>query len=238
MAYTGDPYPPTYDPIRDPAYPSTAAPRYDTTRFDDRENELTREVTAGSYRFGLRDALLGIVGIFTVLGIVLGVLGFAAAFALDRADDPGLTDVQRAANALPAFLVSVLPFLAAPVLALGLGAWAGHASRNSGIGSIAGAIGCFVGPLVMLLVMGVGFALGAGAASLNLAAVEAPAFGISPGWGSTIPYVFTGVGLLWLLGNTLAGGLSGGLIGGILDGRWSTRHRVERRRYARRTTRY
>lgn len=232
MAYSGDPYPPydpTEDPVRDPAYVNAPPP----PRYGAREREVTREVTAGPYRFGLRDALLGIIGLFAVLGIVLGVLGFAAAFALDEARDQAAVDndAEAATAALPAFLVSVLPFLAAPVLALGLGSWAGHASRRAGLGSIAGAIGSFLGPILMLLIMGIGFALGAGAANLDLSAIGAPPFGLAPGWGSTIPYLFTGAGLLWLIANTLAGGLAGGIVGGILEHRWFTRTYMRERRY-------
>lgn len=202
------------------------------------------EVTAGPFRFGLREGVLGILALFAILGLVLGVLGFAAAFALDRAAeqaaDGGTTaeDVAAGAAALPAILVSLLPFLAAPVLALGCGAWAGHASRDARMGAIAGAVGGFLGPILTLLITGIGFALGAGAASLNLADVEMPGgFGLAPGWGSTIPYLFTGAGLLWLLSNALSGGLSGGVVGALLDRRaWE---RAERRRsYSRRATRY
>lgn len=233
MAYTGDPYP-SYDPNRDPAYTNAPVPRY-----GERGPDVTREVTAGPFRFGLRDGILGTIGLFTILGVVLGILGFAAAFALDEARDDAAAnnDAEAAATALPAFLVSVLPFMAAPVLALGLGSWAGHASRDAGIGAMAGAIGSFVGPILMLLLTGVGFALGAGAANLDLSSLPSPVVGVGPGWGTTIPYLFTGGGLLWLLANTLAGGLSGGLLGGILSGRWMTR-RLDRRRYARRSLRY
>lgn len=213
---------------------------------DDRIRRPENEVTAGPFRFGLREGLLGILALFAILGLVLGVLGFAAAFALDRAAeeatdaDGGTTadDAAAGAAALPAILVSLLPFLAAPVLALGCGAWAGHASRNGRIGAIAGAAGGFLGPILTLLITGIGFALGAGAANLNMADIDVPGgFGLAPGWGTTIPYLFTGAGLLWLLANALSGGLSGGVVGALLDRRWT--ERVERRRaYSRRATRY
>ena len=238
MAYSGDPYPhvPPNDPIRDPAYVNAPPPPYQS-----REHAMEREVTAGSFRFGLREAILGILGLFAVLGLVLGVLGFASAFALDEVtNNNGANNAEAAAAALPAFLVSVLPFLAAPVLAIGLGSWAGHAARQAGIGSIAGAIGCFLGPILMLLIMGVGFALGAGAANLDLSNVAAPGgVGIAPGWASTIPYLFTGAGLLWLVATTLAGALSGGLVGGLLERRWGAVSRERRHdRRDRRVTRY
>lgn len=256
MAYSGDPYPPydpTNDPIRDPAYvnapnpPPYYARERDLDRRRDRDLEITRDVEAGPFRFGLREGLIGTIGMFAILGLVLGILGFAAAFALDGALDatrdgnPANDDAEAAAAALPAFLVTVLPFLAAPVLALGLGSWAGHASRRAGIGSIAGAIGCFVGPIVMLLIMGVGFALGAGAANLDLSNANIPGgVGVSPGWAGTMPYLFTGAGLLWLLATTLSGAFAGGLVGGLLERRWFSRTRTyeRERRATRRVTRY
>ncbi|HUR68290.1 MAG TPA: hypothetical protein VM370_03520 [Candidatus Thermoplasmatota archaeon] len=241
-----DPYAPGYATT-----PSPVDPTYGTTTHDDRRrprttDTMTREVTAGPFRFGLREGVMGTIGIFAILGLVLGVLGFAAAFALDNAaeaardgnNNGGLdgNDIAAGAAALPSILVGLLPFMAAPVLALGLGSWAGHASRDAGLGASAGAIGGFVGPIVMLLLAGVGFALGAGAANLDLSGVTLP-YGVAPGWGNTIPYLFTGAGLLWLLANTLAGGLSGGLVGGLLQRRWGA-DRTSRRDHTRRTTRY
>lgn len=261
MAYTPDraPEPRGYDPLPPPTYPPTV-PAYNELHRErrlDREparefrEEVSREVTAGPYRFGVREGVLGILGIFTVLGIVLGILGFAAAFALDNAavelndGDGGNTadDAAARASLLPAVLVSLLPFMAAPVLAIGCGAWAGHASRNASMGAIAGGFGAFVGPIVMLLITGVGFALGAGATNLNLAALDfvtgVNGWGIAPGWASTIPYLFTGAGLLWLVANTIGGALTGGVVGGILDHRWTARGRDERyRRSTRPPTRY
>ena len=195
---------------------------------------------------GVKRTTLGIIGLFAVLGLVLAILGFAAAFGLDQAADRATTgtgaDAQDAvvagAATLPALLVSLLPFLAAPVLALGCGAWAGHASRSAGVGLAAGAIGGLLGPIVTILLTGIGFALGAGAANLNLADVQVPGgFGLAPGWGSTIPYLFTGAGLLWLLANTLSGALSGGLVGSLLEGRWGRRAERRERVTTRRTAR-
>lgn len=249
MAYPGDPiasYPRETYPSQ-PVYgfethetPPTTYGRERELREDDHRRPPHRadsSVTAGPFRFSLREGILGILALFAILGLVLGVLGFAAAFALDRAAEAvdgggATTDDENAllgAAALPALLVSVLPFLAAPVLALGCGAWAGHASRSSRIGALAGAIGGFLGPILTILITGMGFALGAGAANLNLGNVAAPGgFGIAPGWGNTVPYLFTGAGLLWILANTLAGGLSGGVVGALLDRRPSARS--ERRR--------
>lgn len=230
--YTNDPY-----TAREAAY---GYEHRDTRAVEDARET---EVTAGPFRFGLREGLLGILALFAILGVVLGVLGFAAAFALDRATEAtdggtAIEDAAAGAAALPAILVGLLPFLAAPVLALGCGAWAGHASRNARIGWVSGAIGGFLGPILTLLILGIGFALGAGAANLNIADIDMPGgLGLAPGWGTTIPYLFTGAGLLWLVANALSGGLSGGVVGGLLDRRWS--ERVERRRaYSRRATRY
>lgn len=247
MAFPGDPlsnHPtdpylgnPAYDHERDAARGSPVAPARGP-----HAPETT--VTAGPFRFGLREGILGILAIFAVLGLVLGMLGFAAAFALDRAaeaanDGGNANDAALlGAGAIPVLLVSLLPFLAAPVLALGCGAWAGHASRDGRIGAMAGAAGGFLGPILMLLIVGIGFALGAGAASLNLDNVALPGgYGLAPGWANTIPYLFTGAGLLWLVANTLAAGLTGGIVGSLLDGRWSPR--ADRRRTAtRRVSRY
>lgn len=272
MAYPPDraPYAGAYDPVAPTDYPSTAATppttgynynasesRFGPTEPDYRRDrgrdvraaghevrdELTREVTAGPFRFGLKEGILGILGIFAALGIVLGILGFAAAFALDNAADrlnDGTTanDAGAAAELLPAVLVSMLPFMAAPVLAIGAGAWAGHSSRDATIGSVAGGIGSFLGPILMLLLTGVGFALGAGAAGLDLSNVRVlEGWGISPGWASTMPYLFTGAGLLWLLANTLGGALTGGVVGALLNRRWAERTDY-RRRHARRSVRY
>jgi len=246
MAYPGDPQ--VYDPR--PAYPpSQTAYGYErnemheapTTRYarerDDPPYRPETAVTAGPYRFSLREGILGILAIFAILGLVLGVLGFAAAFALDRVADPNAESALAGPGGISILLVALLPFLAAPVLALGCGAWAGHASRSATIGGLAGAVGGLVGPILTLLLTGTGFALGAGAASLDLGNVIAPGgLGIAPGWNATFPFLFTGAGLLWLLGNTLAGGLTGGVVGALLDGRWAPRadrRRVERRRVAR-----
>lgn len=249
MAYRPEPNVPNAPPY-DPPYadPYRPLPEYDRAlhgayegRHEAAERpDIPREVTAGPYRFGMREGILGSIGVFAILGVVLGVLGFAAAFAL-RDMIPLLTDANPnndfliGANAIPALLVGLLPFMAAPVLALGLGAWTGHASREAGIGASAGAIGGFLGPIMMLLITGIGFALGAGAASLDLSNVRV-VWGIAPGWGTTIPYLFTGAGLLWLVANTLAGGLSGGLVGGLLEHRWSASSR-RRAVTTRRTTR-
>lgn len=249
MAYPGDPNPYTPDPhVGQTAY---GYEHRDVTgvrgAYDDRAEGPRPEnvVTAGPFRFGLKEGILGIVALFAVLGLVLGILGFAAAFALDdlgNVADDGLTAEEAAllgTAALPAILVSLLPFMAAPVLALGCGAWAGHAAREARIGALAGAAGGFLGPIVMLLITGIGFALGAGAANLNLDAVVVP-YGISPGWANTIPYLFTGAGLLWLVANTVAGGLSGGVVGALLDRHWGASRTDARRRraYERRTLRY
>lgn len=243
--------PTTYPP---PAPPTPyAAPRYEPPPHgperpfgQDFREGVTREVTAGPYRFGLREGVLGTLGIFAILGVVLGVLGFAAAFALDNAaielnDADGANtadDVAASAALLPAILVSLLPFMAAPVLAIGCGAWAGHASRDGTLGAVAGGIGGLLGPILTLLLTGVGFALGAGAANLDLSQVgNIPGFGLAPGWGNTIPYLFTGAGLLWLMANTIGGALTGGLLGSILDRHGAARE-TRRERDARRTLRY
>lgn len=270
MAYPPDrpPHTGAYDPVAPTDYPSTAATQYTTPppattagRFGPTEppyrrgrdirdaghevrEDLTREVTAGPFRFGLKEGVLGILGIFAALGIVLGILGFAAAFALDNAADrldDGTLDNDppgAAAELLPAILVAMLPFMAAPVLAIGAGAWAGHSSRDATIGSVAGGIGAFLGPILMLLLTGVGFALGAGAAGLDLSNVRVlDGWGIAPGWANTIPYLFTGAGLLWLLACMLGAALTGGVVGALLNRRWADRVDY-RRRYSRRSMRY
>lgn len=222
-------YAPQAPPGGDPSYPTTR-----TAAVDDRPR----------WRIGLREAVVGILGLFVILGIVLAILGFAAAIGLDQAADEAADndgadadDVVAGFAALPAVLVSLLPFLAAPVLALGCGAWAGHATRSARLGAIAGGIGGFLGPLLTLLLTGMGFALGAGAAGLDLGDVNLPGIGVSPAWADTLPYAFSGAGLLWMLANALSGALSGGLVGALLD-RWVDRRAEMRRvRTARRTTR-
>lgn len=267
MAYPPDrvPDPHTYEPANpsgptqppytaapyagDPSAPPHGAYWRETRAHDDRElrvrDEVTREVTAGPFRFGVREGVLGTLGIFTILGLVLALVAFPAAFALQDAvaelndADGGNTadDVAAASGLLPALLVSLLPFMAAPVLAIGCGAWAGHASRDGRIGAIAGGIGGFGGPILTLLLVGIGFALGAGAANLDLSEVRViQGWSIAPGWGNTIPYLFSGAGLLWLVANTIAGALTGGLLGSLLGGRWAA-NAYRRQRYAR-STRY
>lgn len=193
-------------------------------------------------RIGVREALLGVLGLFAILGLVLGVLGFAAAFAADRAvelavDNEGngiRDDVELGLAAVPILIVALVPLLAAPVLALGCGSWAGHASRDARVGAIGGSVGSLVGAVAMVLLAGAGFALGAGAAGLNLADFPMPGgLDFSPAWESTLGYVFSAGGLLWLLANALSGGLSGGLLGSLAD-RWSGAYSASRPGYDRR----
>lgn len=201
----------------------------------------TNALDDGHGPIGLREGTLGAVGLFAIFGLALGLLAFGAAFGLDRAaeeaqqNDGTADDPSAIAAGLPAVLVSLLPLLAAIPLALGAGSWAGHGSRSGRVGAIAGAVGGFVGPILALLLTGIGFALGAGATGLNLEGVQMPGnLGFSPTWNDTLPYLFSGAGLLYLLSTTLAGALSGGLIGGLMD-RWLDR-RAEMRyqRYDRR----
>lgn len=182
-------------------------------------------------------AILGGVGFFAILGLALAIMGFAAAFAVGEAADDGA--VENAADAIagvPALLVALLPFMAAPVLALGAGAWAGHATRDWRAGGIAGALAGLLGPIVMLILVGIGFALGAGAATLNLEAVRMPFdIGFTPGWGDTLPFLASGGGLLWLLSTLLAGGLTGAMTGMLVE-RYTT-SRADRNVRARRPAR-
>lgn len=173
---------------------------------------------------GLRETITGSLGLFAILGLALSILAFASAFALaDQANeaqgggDEGAA-AEAAAAALPVLVIGLLPLLASPLLALACGAWSGHASRSARTGAIAGAIAGLAGPVILLLIVGIGFALGAGAANLDLSAVNLGG-GLSPGWGSTMPAIFSGSGLLYLLSSALAGALAGGLVGSVLEGR-------------------
>lgn len=227
MTYPHDP--PGYAPATGPTY-APAAPAYGVAppphappaapyaaRVPDREPGLA----------GLKETTLGSLGLFAILGLALSILAFVAAFALAEQAEGGLTEAEAVAATIPVVVVGLLPLLAAPLLALAGGSWSGHVTRDARTGALAGAIAGFVGPILMMLVVGIGFALGAGAANLDLSGVRVA--GLAPGWGTTMPAIFSGSGLLYLLACALAGTLGGGLVGGVLEGRWTRRADPARR---------
>lgn len=241
MAYTArDPYDRTAAPHA-PGLGSPATSPGTRTAYGAEPYRAGNPPAASHDRRGMREALLGILGLFAILGLVLGILAFASAFALDRAaeqasDGTRDNDALAGLNVIPTLVVSLLPFVAIPILALGIGSWAGHYTRNARDGGIAGAIGNFLGPILALLIMGLGFALGAGTSGLDADNVNMPfGLGYTPGWADVVPWLFGGIGLLWLLVNALSGGLSGGLIGGLMErrpwvDRWAQRRAHTRRR--------
>lgn len=167
----------------------------------------------------LKDAVLGNLGMWLALGLSLLVLGFAAGVALDPVD-PG-DPPHTALYGVPALLVALLPFLASPVLALGTGAWSGHATRSGRLGAIAGATGGLIGPIILVLFAAIGLSLGAGAADVNLDAAQMPyGLGAVGDWNDALAYLLTGAGLLVLLASAVSGATAGGIVGSLLDGRF------------------
>lgn len=172
----------------------------------------------------LREAALGNLGLWVALGAALLVLGFAAGIALDQVpdgqNDGTPNDVVDALPGIPVLLVALLPFVAAPVLAMGTGAWSGHATRNGRIGAITGALGGLVGPIVLVLLAALGLSFGAGAAGVDLDLALMPyGLGSVAAWRGALPYLLTGTGLLVLLASLVSGALAGGIVGSLLDGR-------------------
>lgn len=179
---------------------------------------------------GAGTAFGGVVGMFAILGLGLGILAFAAAFGVgDVTPATDAEDLQpdEAASGLTALLVGTLPVLAAPILALGTGAWAGHASRNSVQGLVGGGFGGVVGAIVLLAIVGIGFALGAAAAGVDAARFD---FAVSPALADTFRNLLSLAGLLYLLSVFVIGGLAGALIGAIMPRRTAVPEREVVRR--------
>jgi len=150
---------------------------------------------------------LAVMGLYAALGVGAALLAFAAGRALDgiNFNDPLAADLAGAS-----LLVGLLPLVAAPILAA-VGGWlAGRASRDAGDGAIAGVLGTLVGLLALLLLVGVGYALGAASANVDLARVPWPTgFYLRPGWDNTLRWLGTGAGVLYLVANLVTGALAG-----------------------------
>lgn len=168
----------------------------------------------------LKEAVLGNLGLWTALGLSLLILGFAAGIALDTADDGGAP--SNALAGIPALLVALLPFVAAPVLALGTGAWSGHATRSPRLGAVGGALGGLLGPIILVLLAGLGLAFGAGAAGVDLDAARMPYnLGNVGDWRDALGYLVSGAGILVLLASVVSGAVAGWVVGAMLEGRWA-----------------
>lgn len=173
---------------------------------------------------------LAMLGLFAALGIGLAILAFAAGRALDglNFNDPLAFDLAGAS-----LLVGILPLVAVPVLAA-VGGWlAGRDANDAGDGAIAGVLGTLVGMLVLTLLVGVGYALGAASVNVDLARVAWPAgFYLRPGWDNTLRWLGTSAGVLYFLANLVTGALAGAF-GGYLHRGYGAR-RVETERFVRR----
>jgi hypothetical protein len=156
---------------------------------------------------------LGVLGLFASLGVGLLILAFSAAYALKGVN---LNDPNQANAAAAAYLVGLLPLVAAPILAAIGGLWAGTRTRDAGDGALAGALGAALGVLLLGLLTALGFSLGASAANVDLSRIAWPAgFWLRPGWQATLADIGTRGGLLYLVASTLVGGLAGAITGAL-----------------------
>src|SRR5688500_11694320 len=106
-----------------------------------RMNRYVTEPARASPTLDWTRSSLGVLGLFASLGIGLLLLAFWAAYALK---DVNLNDPNQANAASAAYLVGLLPLVAAPILAAIGGLWAGTRTRLAGSGALAGALGAGV----------------------------------------------------------------------------------------------
>jgi hypothetical protein len=167
---------------------------------------------------------LGVLGLFVALGVAVAILAYSAAYALKGVN---LDDPAQAALVGAAGLVALLPLVGAPVLATLGGFWAGTRTRNGGEGALAGAVGTLVGLLALAILTALGYAIGANAASVDLARVHWPA-GLywRPGWQSTLGYYGTSAGILFLVACILAAAIAAAVAGALYPRGHATRERI------------
>lgn len=177
---------------------------------------------------GAGRATLGGIGLFTSLGIGLMFLGFLAAFGLR-----GVTTVQAddMVSGVTVLLVGLFPFFAAPILSLLAGAWCGTRTGGGGTGALAGAGSALLGTIVMFLLVAIGFVLGAAAAGVDTAAVQFPEnVAVPPGIASTLGYLASVSGVVYLLANIIIGAVAGSIAGALVHhGGYVQRREVARR---------
>lgn len=156
---------------------------------------------------------LGVLGVFASLGVGLLVLAFAAANGLKNVN---FNDPDQANLAATAYLVGVLPLVAAPILAAIGGMWAGTRTRHSGSGALAGALGAVLGVIVLGLLVALGFNMGAQSAGVDISRIAWPTgFYLRPGWRTTLADIGTNAGLLYLITAAIIGGLAGAVTGAL-----------------------
>lgn len=174
----------------------------------------------------------GPVALYAALAIPLALISFIAPFALVGAGD-GEPTTADAARAAPVLLAGLLPLVAAPILAVMAGLWAAWATRDAGDSAVGGAVGSLVGTVLLFLLAGIGFGLGAALAGADAADLDGA--GVTRlGVAGSLGYILSGAGVLYLLFVTLVGGLAGAamaVVGRKVEWPWTRRESVPERGY-------
>lgn len=155
-------------------------------------------------------ATTGALGLFVSLGVGIALLAFVAAWGLQ-----GLTQVEGAAL-VPIFVVATVPLIAAPILSVLAGSWAGTRVKQGGQGALAGAGGAFIGTILMFVIVALGSYLGILAAGVDLAALTFPeGMAVSPQATEMIGFLASAAGIMYLIANAVVGAVAGSIAGAL-----------------------
>lgn len=117
----------------------------------------------------------GVIGLFVAMALGLGLLAIIAAYAVGVPEgtttDPA-ADPADAVGGISAGSIAIFTIVSVPLVALVGGAWAGIATRDAGRGALAAILGTLVGTFLYLIVVGLGIAIGAGAAGVDFSDVS------------------------------------------------------------------
>lgn len=164
---------------------------------------------------GAGGATLGAVGIYLSLGVGLAILAFSAAAFIDQTP---ADDAESAAGGALSSAIALMPFVAAPILAVVAGVWAGLSTGSGARGALAGAVGSVVGVIVMMVLVAVGLGLGAavgGAGDANVNVDEGTEANVND-LRATLGTFATVNGLAFLLAHAIIGGIAGAILGAIM----------------------
>lgn len=117
----------------------------------------------------------GVIGLFVAMALGLGLLAIIAAYAVgvpESATTDPAADPADAVGGISAGSIAIFTIVSVPIVALVGGAWAGIATRDAGRGALAAILGTLVGTVLYVLVVGLGIAIGAGAAGVDFADVS------------------------------------------------------------------
>lgn len=118
----------------------------------------------------------GVIGLFVAMALGLGLLAIIAAYAVGVPESSTTTDPAAdpadAVGGISAGSIAIFTIVSVPIVALVGGVWAGVATRDAGRGALAAILGTLVGTVLYLLVVGLGIAIGAGAAGVDFADVS------------------------------------------------------------------